>query len=161
MKRTLVLLRHGEAESETGSGDHARRLTKRGREQAAATGEKLARTLSGNVFFLISDATRTRETFLQFEQRFPQAGRTEDGRLYLAGLDKIKQAARDAGLPDESGTVVVVGHNPGLSMALATLSGDLSGLHTADAAILTVDADSWQEAFEMIRCWDLQTVIRG
>jgi phosphohistidine phosphatase len=161
MNRTLVLLRHGEAESETGSGDHARRLTKRGQTQATATGEKLARTISGNMYFLISDAVRARETFSQFEQRFPHAGRAEDGRLYLAGLDKIKLAAQDAGVPAECETVVVVGHNPGLSMTLATLTGDLSGLHTADAAILTVDADSWQEAFEMNRCWDLQTVIRG
>lgn len=161
MRLKLVLLRHGEAEPESGSGDHARSLTSRGVAQASATGEKLAQTVSGTAFFLVSDATRTRETFAQFRTRFPAAGMVENASLYLAGLDKIKTVAKSAKIPADCDVIVVVGHNPGLSMALASLAGEVSGLNTADAAILTVDADSWTEAFEMSRCWNVETIIRA
>lgn len=161
MKFTLVLFRHGEAEPETGRGDHARRLTSRGIAQATATGEKLAQVLDGKSYFLVSDAVRAQETFSQFKSLFPASGSSVEGELYLTGLDSIKGVYNKVCPPNNCDILVVVGHNPGLSMALASLAGDMTGLHTADAAVITVDADSWFEAFEMSGCWTLKSMIRS
>lgn len=161
MKLTLVLMRHGEAESESDVGDHARKLTRRGIAQATATGEKLAQTISGKSFFLVSDAARAQETFSQFKSLFPASGSSVVEDLYLTGLDKIKSVYANVNPTIDCDVLVIVGHNPGLSMAVATLAGDMSGLGTADAAIMTVEADSWFESLEMNGCWDLQTIIRG
>ena len=160
-KKTLVLFRHGEAETDSNRGDHGRKLTVRGEAQATATSKALASLNLGTCFFLVSDAMRTRQTFACARSFFKDVGSMEDHRLYLTGIEKLRAVLKDINLGSEYETLAFVGHNPGLSLTLATLAGDVTGLSTADAAVLSIEADSWTEALAMNGCWDVNIIIKG
>jgi phosphohistidine phosphatase len=109
----LILLRHGKAESESLSGDDFdRRLAPRGVTESAA----MARTLAELGFLpdvaLVSPAARTRDTWAAAEAAFPGAKVSFDGDLYHSDSEGVRRAALVAGRT--AGTVLVVGHNPGL-----------------------------------------------
>lgn len=161
MKLCLVLFRHGDAEPERGAGDHARNLSPKGLKQAAKTVKTLAGMVSGKTFFLVSTATRTMQTFSQCKAHFKNFQHAEFESLYLAGLDKIEQAIAQIKPDPLVANLIVIGHNPGLSAALATLAEDLSGLGTADAAVLEIEADSWSAALAMAGCWKLTSIVPG
>ena len=114
MKR-LFLLRHAKAEREGhGSGDEARALTPRGRTDAARIGRFLNKedTVAGLV--LCSTSARTRETL---ELVLPQLNVQPDveylDELYLAEAEAILTLVR--GTRDAIGSLMIVGHNPGLA----------------------------------------------
>jgi phosphohistidine phosphatase len=161
MKKTLVLFRHGEAESDSNLGDHGRKLTVRGEDQATKTSKALASLNLGTCFFLVSDAMRARQTFASCKPFFKDVGSIEDPRLYLTGIEKMRVVLKNIDLSDDIETLGFVGHNPGLSLALASLAGDVTGLSTADAAVLSIDADNWNEALAMDGCWDVSVIIKG
>jgi len=109
----LILFRHGKAEPDSASGDDFdRRLEPRGVRESAAMGESLADLGMRPDLALVSAATRTRETWAAAETVFPGAEVRFEKDLYLADAGSIRQAAERAGRG--RGTVMVVGHNPGL-----------------------------------------------
>lgn len=109
----LILLRHGKAESESASGDDFdRRLAPRGIRESAAMAHTLADLGFNPDVALVSPAARTRETWMAAEAAFPTARVTFDGDLYHADSGGVRQAAEAVGRT--AGTVLVVGHNPGL-----------------------------------------------
>ena len=120
MKR-LFLLRHAKAEREGhGSGDEARALTPRGRTDAARIGRFLNKedTVAGLV--LCSTSARTRETL---ELVLPQLNVQPDveylDELYLAEAEAILTLVR--GTRDAIGSLMIVGHNPGLEECARSL----------------------------------------
>ncbi|HEY3950543.1 histidine phosphatase family protein [Phenylobacterium sp.] len=109
----LILLRHGKAEAESASGeDFDRRLAPRGVAESA----QMAAQLVDMGFFpdlvLVSTAARTRETWAAAEACFPQARAVFEPELYHADSRGVRREAERAGAG--AGTVMVVGHNPGL-----------------------------------------------
>ncbi len=119
MKR-LLLLRHAKAVRDCDEGDQARALNPRGRGDAARMGA----LVHGKGWLpdcaLVSSATRTMETWHLLAAELPDAPQPEflDG-LYLASWKTILNFARTRA-PDAAGTLLVVGHNPGLEeLALA------------------------------------------
>ncbi|MCL3881100.1 histidine phosphatase family protein [Marivita sp. GX14005] len=108
MKR-LILMRHGKADWHAEGGDHARRLTPRGRAGAEAMGDWLRERgwIPGEI--LCSTAARTRETLALLEM--PEDRACFERRLYLAEADEILAALHGV----EAETVLVVGHNHGLA----------------------------------------------
>ena len=113
MKR-LYILRHAKAApGEPGQDDHARALTLRG----VADAEQVARYLQKNGAefdrVLVSTSARTVQT-ADLVMRALEAPPRADYRdaLYLAEAGKI--LAMIQGLPARTGTVMVIGHNPGL-----------------------------------------------
>jgi phosphohistidine phosphatase len=109
----LILFRHGKAEAESASGeDFDRRLTPRGLRESAQMGETLADLGLKPDLVLVSPAARTRETWTAAEPSFPDARVQFDADLYHADSGAIRHAAERAG--KGVGTVMVVGHNPGL-----------------------------------------------
>ncbi|CAN5887912.1 histidine phosphatase family protein [soil metagenome] len=109
----LILLRHGEAERDAASGDDFdRRLAARGISDCAAMGETLADLGFCPDLALVSAAARTRDSWEAVSKAFPKAQvRFEDG-LYLAEPELVRALTKAAGAT--CGTVMVVGHNPGL-----------------------------------------------
>jgi phosphohistidine phosphatase len=146
---TLVILRHAEA-IPSKADDHARPLTPRGRADAEAVGQKLQALLPRPWLVLASDARRTMETAAL---ACPSGEADVETRglasLYDASPATLLQAVHDvAGQHD---TVVVVGHNPGLSEfakqlvgtgAIADRARVEAGLPTAGVAVFTFD-DPW------------------
>ena len=109
----LILLRHGKAENESASGeDFDRRLAPRGVRESAEMGQTLARLGLVPDLALVSPAARARETWAAAEPAFPRAEARLEPELYNADSGSVRQAAEAAGRG--SGTVIVVGHNPGL-----------------------------------------------
>ena len=76
----------------------------------------MARTLAELGFVpdvaLVSPAARTRDTWAAAEAAFPDAKVSLVGDLYNSDSEGVRQAALVAGR--KAGTVIVIGHNPGL-----------------------------------------------
>ena len=128
----LILMRHGKAERHAQSGgDFERALVDSGRADAAVMGRILAEADLAPDLMLVSSARRTRETAEQVAAAHDQKARVEHSRdLYHADPEDILQAIDDRG--DGAGTVMIVGHNPGLhelSLRLA-VQGQASPIQT-------------------------------
>ena len=109
----LILLRHGKAEPESASGeDFDRRLAPRGHRESAETAHRLADIGFLPDVALVSAAARTRETWAAAEPYFPKATARFEDELYHADSGAVRHAAGRVGAM--AGTVMVVGHNPGL-----------------------------------------------
>lgn len=132
----LILLRHGKAESSAiGGDDFDRRLAERGRTESADTGRRLAEQGFSPAVILVSAAARTRETYEALADQFPEAQVVVEDDLYHAEAEVILQVAQAAG--EGRGTVMVVGHNPGLhELAVQFLGRADLGDHMAYLPIL-------------------------
>ncbi len=109
----LILFRHGKAEGESASGeDFDRRLSPRGGRESGAMGAQLADLGFAPDVVLISPSARTRETWAAAEPYFPKAQALFEPELYHADSGAIQREAQRAG--ERVGTVMVVGHNPGM-----------------------------------------------
>lgn len=125
-QHVLLLLRHAKAESYVpGAHDDQRPLSETGRRQAVEVGELLCDTTVDHV--LCSPSTRTRETLDGLGLQCPVDYRDE---IYNAGSDTILAAL--TGVPEHVGTVLVVGHAPGVP----ALALDLADAATSDAEAL-------------------------
>ncbi len=124
----LLLWRHADAEQ--GHPDSARRLTARGVEQAAATARWLADRLPKNYRLIASPAARAQQTAEALDkERIETEPRVGVG----ANAADILKAA---GWGNDSGTVVVVGHQPTLGQAAALLlSGDAADWQVKKSAV--------------------------
>lgn len=150
--RHLLVLRHAEAASASGLHDHERPLTAAGRETAARVGAFLARSGLDLDLALVSDASRTRETWEQVAAAFAEAPQARVlARLYHAESRDLLELARD--LPDSAACALILGHNPAVGEFTAhfTGSGDREavvrlrrGFPPGGLAILQTDADSWR-----------------
>ena len=145
----LLLLRHAQAErSQPGEGDLARRLTDRGRDDAARLGGYMqAQSLTPDAA-VVSPAARTRETFGLVAKALTQAPEASwDDRLYNAAPADILKVIHDT--PAKVGSLLVVGHNPGLHELAAALiaSGERldEGMPTATLAVIDFTDKSWGE----------------
>jgi phosphohistidine phosphatase len=107
----LILMRHAKAERRAASGeDFARSLTEAGRTDAALVGQALAKEgLAPNVV-LVSAAERTVETWNAMQETFPKARVHRLQALYNAAPMAILDALEGV----SAGTVMVIGHNPGI-----------------------------------------------
>lgn len=108
--RTLILMRHGKSDYPTGVTDHDRPLATRGQHEATLAGEWLARDGLDVDTVLCSTATRTRETL----QRTGIDTHTVFlDEIYGGTPDDIFEALRTH-VPADAGTVLVIGHEPGM-----------------------------------------------
>ena len=116
--KTLVVLRHAEAEHGARS-DHSRRLTARGKLQAAEAGDWL-RSLGITIdSAVVSDAVRTTATMngLQTQYEFVP---THDA--YNAHARTLIEHVHE--LPSRALCAIVVAHNPGVSDLCWQLGND-------------------------------------
>jgi len=125
--RCLLLMRHAKAERlEAGRSDFDRVLAPRGRTDAKTIGGYLVRHRSIPDRVVVSPAARTRETWTRAAGTFGQVPAvTFEDRLYNASaaaiLDVIRQTTNSVG------TLLVIGHNPGLQElgAMLIATGDV------------------------------------
>ncbi|HXQ12381.1 MAG TPA: histidine phosphatase family protein [Caulobacteraceae bacterium] len=124
---TLILLRHGKAETTSGGGgDFERGLTDRGKSDSALIGHTLARAGIAPDLVLVSTARRAMETWEAARAAFPSAKVAPARELYHATLEVLEEAIEAAGAAVSR--LMIVGHNPGLhELALALSSARSSG----------------------------------
>lgn len=142
--RRLLLIRH--AKTEPGDVDETRKLTERGRRDAAEIGRWISKREDLQPeLVVVSPATRARQTWELAAGELPAAPRVVvDPRIY-ANTERDLLAVMSEVDPDVQ-TLVLVGHNPSiesLARAWATEGGGFDGeCATASVAAFTV-ADSW------------------
>ena len=148
---TVYLLRHAKSDwSDQTLPDHARPLAPRGRRDAQRIAKHLRRRGIEPTLVLCSSAARTRETLDLVGPALGAApAQIEDG-LYAAAPDELLERLR--ALPEQSASVLVIGHNPGLhelALVLATPSRTRGRLEakfpTAALATLAVTHATWAE----------------
>lgn len=139
--RTLILMRHGKAEQPGGGrSDADRPLASRGRADAAAAGAWLVESGFIPQLVLCSPARRTLQTWQAVGDALavspPAAFPAE---LYSLGAPALIKLL--AGVPDEIGTLLVVGHNPTISIASMLLGsrGGIDGMRTCGLAVHQAD----------------------
>src|SRR5438105_2422284 len=119
--RRLMLLRHAKSDWPKGASDHDRPLGPRGRHDAPHMGEEMGLRGLRPDLAVISTARRARETWdLVAPHLGAVAQRFEDG-IYEAEPKAILALIRS--IDDAVGTLLVVGHNPGLEMTARYLIG--------------------------------------
>lgn len=154
MKR-LGILRHAKSSwDHPGTDDFDRPLNERGWKAARRMGREFKHRAIGFDQGFASPAARVRETLdglteTYGELPFPLAF---DHRLYLASVDMLMALVR--GLPEDAGSTLLVGHNPGLQELILTLStgdgGELrarvtNGYPTAAFASIELKVARWAD----------------
>jgi phosphohistidine phosphatase len=141
---TLILLRHGKSDWSGDGPDIERPLAGRGRRQAPEAGRWLATSIHDIDVALVSSAVRARSTWelVAAELDAPPQQRV-DGRLYAGTLEELLTVVRQ--LPDDLGTVVMVGHNPGMEDLVSCLTGEEVPMTTSSIAVVDL-VGSWAQA---------------
>ena len=144
--KTLLVLRHAKSSwSDSALDDHERTLNQRGLRDGPRMG-KLVREhgLTPDVI-ISSDAVRARLTAAAVAQA---AGYRQDIRfeeaLYAASAADILAVLRTV-TQATAGTVMIVGHNPGLEELVAQLTGEQPDLPTAALAQIVLPIDRWRD----------------
>ena len=159
MGLTLVIARHAKSDWHTGAtSDHERPLNGRGLKQASELGKLLKQSGYAPSLILSSDARRTEETALLMEPVFEDVELQYLHSLYLGELNDIRHAVITHGTDHKS--IMVLGHNPGFSVAAALMSGKAVDLKTACAAVLASDQSDWEAAF-LTKRFELSALIEG
>jgi phosphohistidine phosphatase len=150
--RRLYLLRHAKSSWKDRSlADRDRPLAGRGKRAAKDMARHLEAEGIRPDLVLCSPARRTRETLERIEGAFGDAVEARvDEALYGASAAELLE--RISELPPEVGSVMLIGHNPGLeelALALASEGDGLARLRekfpTAALATIDLPADRWGE----------------
>ncbi len=154
--RRLVIVRHAKSDYPWGVVDFDRPLAPRGRGDAPRVGEWLAGSVGAPDLAVVSPAARTQQTWELIAPAFgAEVPRLLDERIYGAWGDELVSVV--AGLPAHAHTVLLVGHEPGVSDLAQLLAARGRGQKhalldriaqkypTCTAAILTSAAD-WRDA---------------
>ena len=108
----LILWRHADAAE--GEPDLERKLTGKGRKQAARIAQWLLHRLPSKFTVISSPARRARETADALEARYRISDRLAPGA-------QIGDLVEAAGWPKHKGVVILVGHQPEIGRAAAAL----------------------------------------
>jgi phosphohistidine phosphatase len=139
--RTLVVLRHAKSAWPAGVPDAGRPLAERGERDAPAVGRWLREHVPGIDLAVCSPAARTRGTWRLVADQLDRGPDFRiDERIYDADVADLLSVIHE--LPDTASTVVLVGHNPGLSDLVRVLTGARVELKTSSVAVLD-GPDRW------------------
>ncbi len=144
--KTLTIVRHAKSSwNEPGLSDRDRPLNKRGQRDAPRMGKRIADAGIRPSLIVSSPATRawTTAQIIAEELSYPVEFLQRENSLYLASLNDILDVivAQDDGFK----SLMVVGHNPGLTNMVNFLSPGITGnLPTAGVVSVTIDQDDWK-----------------
>ena len=150
--RKLIVMRHAKAEP-FASTDVDRRLTERGRADAAEAGSFLAGIGTVPDHAVVSAAVRARETWAAVAAASGSAAELViEGALFSAGTEQVLEALRR--VPAEAERVMLIGHNPAVTYLVhlledghgepAAVDEMLRGYPPAALTVFDVDA-AWQD----------------
>jgi len=122
---TLLLMRHGKSDWKAGAADDSGRpLNRRGKKASALIGGWLRKQGLVPDSIIVSPAVRARETarIVADAAGCPAERLTLDERLYLTGVAQHLEVLQDCA--PQAGTLLLIGHNPGLEELLDALCKD-------------------------------------
>jgi phosphohistidine phosphatase len=139
----LILWRHAEAED--GAPDSARKLTAKGRRQAARMAKWLAKRLPAQPEMIVSPAVRAQQTARALARRFDASKAVDVG----ADARSVLEAAGWPGADER--VVVVVGHQPTLGEAAAlALGGKSLPLGLKKGAVVWIESRTHDRHTEIV-----------
>jgi phosphohistidine phosphatase len=152
---TLYLLRHAKSDrSDPALADPDRPLAARGKRDAPAMGAYMQKHDYRPDLVLCSTSARTRETLaLLLPELGGKIAVEYDRKLYLASPEAMLQRLRQ--VDEKVGSVLMVGHNPGMARLAAVLAprGDRHALArmrekypTSGLAVIHLHIDRWEQA---------------
>jgi phosphohistidine phosphatase len=145
--KTLILVRHAQSDkSDPSLRDSDRPLTRHGESDASAMADRFAE-LGLRVDALISSpAVRALSTAEAFSKKLSLPVKT-DARIYEAGVQELLETVRS--FDSLHSTVMLVGHNPGLSEFLRYLTDEnYADLPTSGIAVVDIPQKSWRHTVE-------------
>jgi phosphohistidine phosphatase len=157
--RRLFLLRHAKSSWDHPDLDDAERpLNARGQRAAPLIGRYVSGRGLVPDLILCSTAMRARQTLELVMADWETVGNVETkvtmrSSLYLASPGELLATVRR--LDDDVGSVMIIGHNPGMAAFASLLaeSGDRKGLKamamkfpTAGLAVIDLDVSAWKDA---------------
>ena len=138
--KTLTLLRHAKTERDSPEGDFGRSLIERGRKDAGRMGEKIRELGLDFDLVLASPARRALETVEQLGKLAP----IFEPRIYNASSSQLYDLIRST--DDGVGSLLMVGHNPGLEELAAVLTAEgVDAFPTTSLAEIELSVDRWSE----------------
>jgi phosphohistidine phosphatase len=146
----VVLLRHGKSSwSDSTLADIDRPLAPRGERASRKLAKYMRRKRIQPALVLCSPSLRTRQTLEAVESSLGERSAVKVvAELYAASEQELLERLR--ALPESVGSVMLVGHNPGLhnlALVLASRGSDLPQLEekfpTGALATLVVHSESW------------------
>jgi phosphohistidine phosphatase len=142
--RTLLLMRHAKSSWDQAGEDWKRPLNKRGESAAPRMGRWLSLKDAEPDVVLSSTAVRaqtTAELVISALESSPEL-RLFDG-LYHPDTDAILDSLACHG--EAADRVLLVCHNPGISVAVSELTGEYTSMPTAALAVIEFDINNWSD----------------
>lgn len=143
--KMLLLTRHAKSDwAHPGLADHDRPLNKRGESDAPRMADFLAGNYTPPQSIISSTAVRARTTAEVLAGAFGEHAPdiVLEPNLYLADTHTLLEVTR--GLPDALTTVMLTGHNPGMTDYLNLLTGGrIDDLPTCSVARVGFELEHW------------------
>jgi phosphohistidine phosphatase len=142
--RRLVVVRHAKSAWPDDEPDPQRPLNPRGRRDAPEAGRWIRDRIGQLDAVVCSPATRTRQTWALIAAELDGApDPVFDDRVYAASEETLLAVVR--GIPDDAGSALLLGHNPGVAELVLSLTGEHLEMKTSAIAVLDVTG-SWTDA---------------
>jgi phosphohistidine phosphatase len=156
--KTLYILRHAKSSwNYANLSDFERPLNERGIKTAPFMGELMAKKNFQPDLILSSPAARAKQTALLVRK----AGRMKaeikyDERIYEASPLRLMEIVSE--IENETESVLLVGHNPGLEGLVKFLTGEFQSMPTAALAVVDLKTEDWKSVHP--DCCALRALIR-
>jgi phosphohistidine phosphatase len=147
MPKKLFVVRHAKSDwSHEGLSDFERPLNERGMRNAPFMADRFSEAGHSLDLILTSPATRAITTAGYFKRRLGLSDKQwdTDRKIYEADTSRLLSIINR--LDDGLNTVMIVGHNPGLSSLVQFLTGEWVVMATCSIAEIEIPFDSWTMA---------------
>ncbi len=120
--RRLLVVRHAKSAWPAGVPDRERPLGPRGLRDAPQMGQRIRGLVGAVDVAVVSPSRRTQETWSLINQELGHTGPVvTDPRVYQAWGAHMLDLVQD--LPEDASTVLILGHEPGVSELVLSLAG--------------------------------------
>lgn len=144
--KTLYIMRHGKAEDGFEKADYKRKLIAKGIKRSNRIAQKLLDKKIKPDLIICSYSARTKETAELMAEilKIPINEIIESKEFYLAPIVVMMETFYT--IDDNISSVLVVGHNPGVSELVTSITGKLiDWLPTSALVAIEIDTDKWNE----------------
>jgi phosphohistidine phosphatase len=149
MSKKLYVVRHAKSDwSHEGLSDFERPLNERGLSNAPFMADKFAEAGHLLDYILTSPANRAITTAGYFKRRLGLRDGQWDTERKIYESDATRLLSIINRLDDAHKSVMIVGHNPGLSSLVQLLTGEWVVMSTCSIAEVEIPFDSWSLASE-------------
>ena len=143
--KTLFLMRHAKSSWKDDSlADHERPLKKRGKKDIKLIAKVMKKNDLKPDLIITSSAVRAKETAELLAEAIGFKGKiVVSDDLYMGEPSDYMEILTD--IKEKYGSVLIVGHNPGLEAYLQIIDGEIEALPTAGLGYLMLAVDEWED----------------